>query len=66
MEINLTAPINDLGYGVAGLNILKGLVRNGCKVSYWPIGQPTISSEEDAEIISEERISVFIASVCGA
>ncbi len=51
MEINLTAPINSLGYGVAGLNILKGLVRSGCKVSYWPIGQPTISSEEDAEII---------------
>tara|TARA_R100001509_G_scaffold165339_1_gene146488 strand:- start:510 stop:1565 length:1056 start_codon:yes stop_codon:yes gene_type:complete len=51
MEVNLTAPINDLGYGVAGLNILKGLVRNGCKVSYWPIGQPTAHTEEDAEII---------------
>lgn len=51
MDLNLTAPINFLGYGVAGLNILKGLVRNGCDVSYWPIGQPNISSEQDAEII---------------
>tara|TARA_Y100001938_G_scaffold111220_1_gene152164 strand:- start:1734 stop:2840 length:1107 start_codon:yes stop_codon:yes gene_type:complete len=52
MEINLTSPINDLGYGVAGLNILKGLVRNGCRVSYWPIGQPTARNQEDAEIIN--------------
>ena len=53
MELNLTAPINDLGYGIAGLNILKGLVRNGCKVSYWPIGQPTARTEEDANIIRD-------------
>ena len=48
MELNLTAPINELGYGVAGLNILKGLIRNGCGVSYWPIGQPSVSNEQDA------------------
>ncbi len=48
MELNLTAPVNELGYGVAGLNILKGLLRNGCKVSYWPIGQPSVSNEQDA------------------
>ena len=53
MEINLTAPINDLGYGVAGLNILKGLVRNGCRVSYWPIGQALPRTQEDADIIME-------------
>tara|TARA_R110000824_G_scaffold279515_4_gene467711 strand:+ start:208 stop:1287 length:1080 start_codon:yes stop_codon:yes gene_type:complete len=51
MELNLTAPINDLGYGVAGLNVLKGLVRNECKVSYWPIGQATAHTEEDVSII---------------
>ena len=50
MELNLTAPINELGYGVAGLNILKGLVRNGCRVSYWPIGQPSIHTQEDYDI----------------
>ena len=53
MELNLTAPINDLGYGVAGLNILKGLVRNGVKVSYWPIGQATPHTQEDLEVITE-------------
>jgi len=51
MEINLTAPINDLGYGVAGLNILKGLVRNECKVSYWPIGQASLHTQEEADIV---------------
>jgi glycosyltransferase involved in cell wall biosynthesis len=50
MELNFTAPINELGYGVAGLNILKGLVRNGCNVSYWPIGQPSIHSQEDYDV----------------
>ena len=53
MNINLTAPINDLGYGVAGLNILKSLVRNGCRVSYWPIGQANPRTQEDADIINE-------------
>ena len=51
MNLNFTAPINDLGYGVAGLNILKGLVGIGCNVSYWPIGQPTARNQQDAEII---------------
>jgi len=52
MEINLTAPINDLGYGVAGLNILKGLVRAGHTVSYWPIGQSSVHTQEEAEIVT--------------
>jgi glycosyltransferase involved in cell wall biosynthesis len=36
-HINVTAPINELGYGVAGLNILLAL-QNYVEVSYWPIG----------------------------
>ena len=52
MDINLTAPINDLGYGVAGLNILKSLIKNGCNVSYWPIGQPEVHDNLTAEIIT--------------
>tara|TARA_Y100000592_G_scaffold99967_1_gene177998 strand:- start:5383 stop:6483 length:1101 start_codon:yes stop_codon:yes gene_type:complete len=51
MRLNLTAPINDLGYGVAGLNILKHLVKEGVIVSYWPIGEPTVHEENDANII---------------
>lgn len=53
MELNLTAPINDLGYGVAGLNMLKGLDSNGVSVSYWPIGQPQLRDEESASIVKK-------------
>lgn len=51
MRINLTAPINDLGYGVAGLNLLKGLDKNGVSVCYWPIGQPQVRDEESSNIV---------------
>ena len=53
MELNLTSPINNLGYGVTGLNILKGLVRNQCTVSYWPIGSPSVSNQEDAQLVRQ-------------
>ena len=39
MFINLVAPINQLGYGVVGLNILKALVELGHTVSLFPIGE---------------------------
>ncbi len=39
MKINLTAPLNQLGYGAVSLNILKSLVACGHEVSLWPIGQ---------------------------
>ena len=51
MNINLTAPINDLGYGVAGLNILKSLCASGNEVSLWPIGQPTVHNQDEARIV---------------
>tara|TARA_R100000306_G_scaffold61712_2_gene65166 strand:+ start:143 stop:1198 length:1056 start_codon:yes stop_codon:yes gene_type:complete len=37
--INLTAPINNLGYGIAGYNIMKELHKNN-GVALYPIGQP--------------------------
>ena len=40
MKINLTAPINSLGYGVAAYNILCALHDDGHEVSLWPIGHP--------------------------
>jgi len=40
MFLNLIAPINQLGYGVTGFNVLKALVGAGHNVSYFPIGQP--------------------------
>jgi glycosyltransferase involved in cell wall biosynthesis len=39
MSLNLVAPINGLGYGVVGYNVLKALVEMGEEVSYWPIGR---------------------------
>ena len=51
--INLTCPINNLGYGVTGFNILKALCAKGVNVCYWPIGQPTANTEQDANIINE-------------
>ena len=40
MKINLTAPINSLGYGVAAYNILCGLYDKGEELALWPIGHP--------------------------
>jgi glycosyltransferase involved in cell wall biosynthesis len=54
MELNLTAPINTLGYGVAGMNILKALWNYGVEVSLFPISGPesiSVSSKEDHMIV---------------
>ena len=51
MKINLQAPINQLGYGVAGLNILKSLQKKA-EVSLFPIGQPQVTSQADADIVT--------------
>lgn len=50
--INLQTPINTLGYGVTGLNILKSLK---CKtdVALHMIGQPEVTKREDVEIVNE-------------
>ena len=51
MKINLQAPINQLGYGVAGLNILKALQKKA-DVSLFPIGQPQVTNQADADIVT--------------
>lgn len=48
--INIIAPINQLGYGITGLNIVKALYQL-TDVSLWPISQPQVTNHEDAEII---------------
>lgn len=50
MQINLMTPINQLGYGVAGLNIFKAL-REKADVSLFPIGEPQVTNEEDAHVV---------------
>ena len=49
--INIISPINQLGYGIAGLNIVKALHRIS-DIALWPIGQPQVTNQQDAEIIS--------------
>ncbi len=51
MNLNLMAPVNQLGYGVAGLNTLKALQSQGLNVSFFPIGQPQVVTQEDAEAV---------------
>ena len=58
--INIIAPINQLGYGVAGLNIVKALSKIS-SVALWTIGQAQITTQEDANICKEaiEMSSIY-------
>lgn len=51
MNINILAPINQLGYGIASLNIIKYLHKK-CNLSLFNIGQPQVTNQQDADIIS--------------
>ncbi len=51
MRLNLQAPINQLGYGVAGINILKALQAEDVEVSFFPIGQPQVTNQADADAV---------------
>lgn len=51
MNINVISPINQLGYGITGLNIVKALSQQHT-VSLFMIGQPQVTNQQDANIIS--------------
>ena len=51
MRLNLQAPINQLGYGVAGINILKALQAEDVEVSFFLIGQPQVTNQADADAV---------------
>ncbi len=50
MDVNVTAPINSLGYGVVGLNIVLGLERLGHAPAHWPIGGIEAPEEHHATL----------------
>lgn len=50
MNINISAPINSTGYGIASTNIIKALHNQGNTISYFPIGQPSVSSQEEHDL----------------
>ena len=49
-KINVMAAVNPLGYGVAGLNILKELDKIA-DIALFPIGQPQPTPQEDADFV---------------
>lgn len=56
MQLNVIAPINQLGYGVAGLNIVKALRKEGVDVSLFPIGgrkNIQVTNQDDSQVVSE-------------
>lgn len=50
MKINLSCPVNNTGYGLASLNIIKEIA-NISDLTYLPIGQPAVASKEDYDLI---------------
>ena len=52
MKINIISPINQLGYGIAGLNIVKEF-NKVADVALWPIGEVQCSNLEDFEICKQ-------------
>lgn len=53
MNINIISPIGYTGYGIAGLNVVKGLHKLGHKVSLFLMGSPSIETQEDKSIIEQ-------------
>lgn len=51
--INLMAPVNNLGYGVVGYNILRSLVLGGNVVCYFPLGKIEWEGDEQTKQILE-------------
>lgn len=49
---NLVATVNQLGYGVVGSGLLRGLSELGYEVALWPLG-PCESGQEDAVLINK-------------
>ena len=52
MDINIISPINPLGYGVAGLNLLTALAKDN-RVCLFPIGQVEIDPSVDKKILQD-------------
>ena len=55
--INITAPINTLGYGIASYNIIKSLVASGENINYYPIGSPE-PPEQAIDILNAIKVDV--------
>jgi len=53
MKISLSAPINDTGYGIASLNIIRELANLDYDISYFALGQPSVHNSQDYDLIKK-------------
>lgn len=56
MDINLIAPINQLGYGIVSLNILKSLTQAGNNVSLFPLGNLNLEAPVSSHDLLKDSI----------
>ena len=54
MNINITAPINQLGYGIHSYNYMKSLVNEGVDINWNPIGSTQTDDKEFINKIQKE------------
>lgn len=47
MSINISCPLNNTGYGISSINIVKALSKLDKEISLFPIGQSYIDTQED-------------------
>lgn len=61
MKINVSAPINNTGYGVASLNITKHLIECNHDISLFPIGGVTVNNQQDYSLFTKilENSKIF-------
>lgn len=52
-KTNYYCPINQTGYGIASLNILSSLTDIGYEISYFPIGKPSVTSQEEYDLVTK-------------
>ena len=57
-KINYYTPINQTGYGIASLNILKSLDKLGYDFTYFPIGKPSVASQNDYDIVTKHYTDI--------
>jgi glycosyltransferase involved in cell wall biosynthesis len=50
--LNIISPINQLGYGIAGLNICKELDKIS-PIALFPLAQPTVTCQDDFDIVND-------------
>jgi glycosyltransferase involved in cell wall biosynthesis len=61
MKLNLLARIDQSGYGIHGLNVLKAATRADCEVALWPLGLRIVAPPPDQDVVRAalERTATF-------